>query len=234
MDYRYTATTVGGFVQQLAVCYVGRGYWFYVQGTIPKNKDPKVIDEKLLAKYQIPASKFQRCRRKRWGVANLQYLRWENSFLILATHGIHAFFNEEAKRIKDVRREPIYFEGYSISFQNGHPKVGLAQDTYEDLKTYFLELAVHRQAGHIAEEVKKLPYESYAPVRRQLLYILTAVNKRRKAVGLVIGSLSVHSLQAKYLPAFCAGSPLPYWRSLDKAPEWEASGEEAGVTGGLG
>ena len=87
-------------------------------------------------------------------------------------------------RIKDVRREPIYFEGYSISYQNGHPKVSLAQDTYEDLKAYFLELAVHRQASYIAEEVKKLPYESYAPVRRQLLYILTAVNKRRKAAGL--------------------------------------------------
>ena len=209
MDYHYTATTVGGFVQQLAVCYVGRGYWFYVQGTIPKNKDPKAIDEKLLTKYQIPASKFQRCRRKRWGVANLQYLRWENSFLILATHGIHAFFNEEAKRIKDVRREPIYFEGYSISYQNGHPKVGLAQDTYEDLKAYFLELAVHRQAGYIAEEVKKLPYESYAPVRRQLLYILTAVNKRRKAAGLSLVPYQCIRYKRNIYRPFAPAPPSP-------------------------
>lgn len=184
MDYRYNATTIGGFIQQLAVCYIGRGYWFYVQGAIPKHKEPKEIDEKLLAKYQIPASKFQRCRRKRWGVANLQYLRFENSFLILATHGIHAFFKEEAKRVKDVRRETIYFEGYSVSYQNGHPKVSLAQGTYEELKAHFLELAVHRQADYIAREVRKLPFESYAPVRRQLVYILTSVNKRRKAAGL--------------------------------------------------
>lgn len=209
MEYRYAATTVGGFVQQLSVCYIGRGYYFYVQGTIPKNKDPKEIDAKLLAKYQIPASKFQRCRRKHWGVANLQYLRWENSFLILATHGIHKFFNEEAKRIKDVRREPIYFEGYSISYQNGHPRVGLAQDTYEDLKAYFLEFAVHRQAATLAGEIKKLPYETYAPVRRQLLYILTAVNQRRKAAGLALVPYHCIGFKRNIYRPFAPALPSP-------------------------
>ena len=38
--YRYEATSVAGFIQQLAVCYVGRGYWFYVTGTVPEHKDP--------------------------------------------------------------------------------------------------------------------------------------------------------------------------------------------------
>ena len=37
MDYRCAATSVGGFIQQLAVSYVGRGYWFYVTGVIPER-----------------------------------------------------------------------------------------------------------------------------------------------------------------------------------------------------
>ena len=34
MEYRCEATSVAGFVQQLAVAYVGRGYLFYVKGEI--------------------------------------------------------------------------------------------------------------------------------------------------------------------------------------------------------
>lgn len=219
MDYHYETPTVGGFIQQLAVCYIARGYWFYVQGTIPKDKDPKEVDKKILAKYKIPSSKFQRYRRKRWGVANLQYLRWGNSFLILSTLGIHPFFKEESKRIKDVRREPIYFEGYSISLQNGHPKVGLTQETYENLRAYFLELAVHRKADYIAEEIQKLPYESYAPVKRQLLYILMAVNKRRKALGLApVSYKSIRHKRTIYRPFSTEISfpPTPLWSRVLK------------------
>ena len=41
MGYRCVATSVAGFVQQLAVCYIGRGYYFYVRGGIPAHKDPE-------------------------------------------------------------------------------------------------------------------------------------------------------------------------------------------------
>jgi len=184
MDYHYTPTTVGGFVQQLALCYLEHGYWFYVQGTIPAGKDLAQVDEKLLTKYHISASKFQRCRCKRKGGANIQYLRYERTFLLLATHGIHAFFQEEAPAIKDVRRSPIQFEGYSIGYYHDHPRVGLARDTYRNLRAYFLELAVHRSADFIAEEMKKLPYEGYGPVRRQLFGLLLAVNTKRRQAGL--------------------------------------------------
>ena len=48
MEYRCEATSVAGFVQQLAVAYVGRGYIFYVTGEIPEKKDPRVVDAKLV------------------------------------------------------------------------------------------------------------------------------------------------------------------------------------------
>ena len=89
MDYRYLTHSIGGFIQQLAVCYLQRGYWFYVTGDIPPGKDPALIDRKLLAQYEIDLSKYQRCRRKKEGHANLQYLRYQNTFLLLATTGDH-------------------------------------------------------------------------------------------------------------------------------------------------
>ena len=39
MQYRCKAVSVEGFIQQLAVAYVSRGYLFYVSGKIPESKD---------------------------------------------------------------------------------------------------------------------------------------------------------------------------------------------------
>jgi hypothetical protein len=51
MQYRCEATSVAGFIQQLAVGYLARGYLFYVTGRVPEGKDPKRLDEKLITKY---------------------------------------------------------------------------------------------------------------------------------------------------------------------------------------
>jgi hypothetical protein len=47
MVNRCEAKSLEGFVQQLAVGLVSRGYWFYVTGWIPERKDPRAVDEKL-------------------------------------------------------------------------------------------------------------------------------------------------------------------------------------------
>jgi hypothetical protein len=101
MQYRSEATSVEGFVQQFACCYLRHGYWFYVTGRIPDRKSPEDVDRKLIEKYGIAVSESNRARRKRLGQANLQYLRF---FIILATHGTHRFFDEEADSIRDIRR----------------------------------------------------------------------------------------------------------------------------------
>lgn len=77
VEYRYEATTVSGFLQQLAVAYLAHGYRFYVTGKIPEGKDPVAVDRKLLAKYDVGISKWVRARRKRAGLANCQYLRFD-------------------------------------------------------------------------------------------------------------------------------------------------------------
>src|SRR5690348_13767425 len=82
-DYPCVASSLAGFIQQIAVGYVGRGYWFYVTGEIPAHKDPEKTDAKIINQYGIAVSKWARARRKRAGLANLQYLRFERIYVIL-------------------------------------------------------------------------------------------------------------------------------------------------------
>ena len=92
MEYRFEATTIGGFIQQLAVSYLRHGYWFYVPGCIPARKDPREVDRKLIERYEIDQTKWSRGWRKKQGLANVQYLRLGRFFLLLATYGEHRFF----------------------------------------------------------------------------------------------------------------------------------------------
>ena len=103
MEYRCEATSVEGFVQQLAVGYMARGYYFYVQGEVPEGKDLRRLDEKLISKYGVALGKGARCRRKALGMANVQYLRYGKTFILIATPGRHEFFLEESGQVRDAR-----------------------------------------------------------------------------------------------------------------------------------
>jgi hypothetical protein len=184
MGYRAEAQSIAGFVQQLAVSYVGRGYWFYVSGWVPEGKDPRAVDDKLIRRYGIDVSRWTRARRKQAGAASLQYLRYGRFFLLLATHGRHCFFDEERSCIRDARRVPIRFHGYAISYRGGHPHVRIGQERYVELKSYFTALAPHSDRDALEAELGQTPFEPYAPVRRQLLCILRAVNRARQEAGL--------------------------------------------------
>ena len=188
MIYRHLATSQRGFVQQLAVAYVNHGYWYYVTGCVPEHKDIQKVDEKLMDKYDVAVSKWSRSRRKKLGQANVHYLRHNRFFVLIATRGSHRFFSEEGKCIKDIRREPIYFAGYSISYRLGidrkwHASVRIHPVEYNRLKAYCLDMATCHSASYMCRQLEKIPFEPYAPVRRQVLNILRAVNKARKAAG---------------------------------------------------
>ncbi|MCY2987753.1 MAG: hypothetical protein NTY19_07805 [Planctomycetota bacterium] len=209
MEYRCVATSVAGFVQQLVSCYLPHGYWFYVSGIVPPGKDPRSVDEKLVARYGISVSRTSRARRKAVGIANVHYLRYERRFLLLATHGFHPFFDDETRSIRDARRVPIKFEGYSISVAKGgfkrklnkqdapvrddkwRVRVQIERELHKGLKAYLFDIAAHRSAAALAAEFRDLPFEPYAPVRQQLLNLLRYVNRRREAASLPTLSPSV-------------------------------------------
>jgi len=184
IDYRCEAVSVEGFIQQLAVCYVKNHYRYYVMGHLRGDKDPREIDRKLIEKYRIDIDKWERHRRKRAGLANLQYLRHERTFLLLATgpEGSHPFFEREVD-IRDAREVPIRYSGYEVSYRGGRVWVRIERKVYKRAWAYFSEIANKRRASELVREFRELPFEPYRPVRYQLFRLLEEVNRLRKRAG---------------------------------------------------
>ena len=223
MEYRCVATSPEGFVQQLASCYLPHGYWFHVSGVIPAGKDPGEVDEKLIRKYGIAVSRATRARRKAAGQANLHYLRFKRRFVLVATHGHHAFFEDEAKSLRDARRIPILFRGYSLAVRPGNfrrrpgpglpapadgrnrVRVQIAREHYLAMKAYFRDVATHRSAAEFGRELYCVPFEPYAPVRQQMLNVLGVVNARRRRAGLEAVSPRVLRYRRRIVKPFEGG-----------------------------
>jgi hypothetical protein len=186
--YRCEATSVEGFIQQLAVAYITNGYWFYVAGTIPEHKDPRAVDQKLITRYGLDISKWTRCRRRKAGGASVQYLRHGHFFVLVATRGTHDFFETEMDRIQDFRRVPLRFAGYSIGCRRlrdqWHAAVRIDNDQFCRLKGHFRSLALCADVERLERALRNVPVEPYAAVRRQLFGLLRAVNGVRRTAGL--------------------------------------------------
>ncbi len=209
MKHRHIAASVEGVVQLIAASYLRHGYYWYVTGQIPLSKNPASVDEKLIEKYQINVTDWERGRRKKAGIANAQYVRLDRWFIIMVTEGHHPLKQTtdkggEGNQLKDVRRYPIRIGGYSISYRrHGESQrsgvvpqkkttkqevryrahVRIDQKTYASLKARFESLAVHRHAETLLSEFQQLPFARYAPIRRQLLNLARLVNDRRKPHG---------------------------------------------------
>lgn len=109
--------SVGEFLRRIAVDLVPRGYVFYVQGEIPPGKDPAKTDAKIIAQYGIAISKWTRVRHKKQGLARLHYVRFQRTFVILATHGEHSFFTREQNNVRDLRRTRLRIFGTEMSLK---------------------------------------------------------------------------------------------------------------------
>lgn len=225
MQYKCEATSVEGFVQQLAANYLPHGYWFYVTGVVPEGKDPQGVDAKLLSKYGVSLSRQARARRKQAGLANLHYIRFGRFWILLASKGKHSFFESEADNLRDVRKHPIQFSGYSISVKQGgflrrvspddcpvadgkmRVRVQIGREVFRELKALFLEQATRWSSERLGVELFRLPFEPYAPVRKQLLGVLRRINARRKAVGLAALSPEVLRYRRRIVRPFEKDGP---------------------------
>jgi hypothetical protein len=184
-EYRCEATSIEGFIQQLAVRYLGSGYRYYATGYVRDGKDPREIDRKIVEKYDIDIDKWKRHRRKAAGLANVQYIRFFRAFFILATgpRGGHRFFQEEAE-VLDAREVPIKFSGYALSYTELGVRVRIDREVLKEIRAYFLDAATRKRPGELVKEFRELPFEPYRPVRYQLHRLRDDVNAKRKAAGL--------------------------------------------------
>lgn len=200
-EYRYETTSVTGFVQRIATCLLRHGYYYYVQGQVKDGRDPRAVDAKLLSKYEVDQSEWVRARRKGRGLANLQYVRFDRTWVLMATDGFHSMKTAERNELRDIREAPIQIAGYSIYVKRGdfkkklskedapvpdgkyHARVLISRERYKELRAYFLDIACHRTAERLVAEVNDLPFEPYKPVWRQLRKLVRLINKKRKAAG---------------------------------------------------
>jgi hypothetical protein len=203
------------------------------------------FDRLINDKFGFIMSRSHRNRRKqargpdggRLGLANVHYLRFERSWILLASKGRHRFFDEHVKRdargevvetfFRDVRRDPIFFAGYSIRIAEGgylsrrlwsnpevpecdtrpRVRVRIAHEAYADLKADFLERA--KSSRWSVEDLERaiftLPYLPYAPVREQLRDLIRWVNRARRERGLS-GQMRLSCIRRK-IPAVRAFVP---------------------------
>lgn len=185
--YRCEATSVTGFIQQLACVYVRSGYVRAACGILPEGKDAAAFDRKQIERYALETTTARmRWQRRRSGLARIQYLRHDRVFAVLATDGEDDVFErEEGRIVRDLRARPLLAFGYSIRMGSGHVQVRIADTEYRAFAAEVLHLAPReRTADKIAFLFRRLPYEAYAPVRGQLFGLLAAVNKQRTRAGL--------------------------------------------------
>ena len=204
--YRCEAVSREGFVQQLACNLVNHGYWNYVAAEIPYGKDSQAVDAKLIAGYGLELSKWARARRKAKGKAKLSYLRCGRFFVLIATEGEHLFLRREGN-VRDIRRQPIHFHGYSIGCGKGsdgryHASVKIRAEAANELLAYFLELATHRSKANLVAEFQMIRFVPYARVRRQLLKLLRLVNERRRVCGFEPVPMSALKLRRQIVKVF--------------------------------
>jgi hypothetical protein len=205
--YTCEATSVTGFIQQLACVYLRSGYVRAAAGVLPEGKDPTAFDRKQMDRYDLEVlTARRRMQRRRAGFANVQYLRHGRVFVIVATDGAHDLFErEEGRIVRNLRCRPLIAFGYSLRVANSHVQVRIADREYRAFAAAVLERAARdRMPDKIAQLFRALPFETYAPVRGQLFGLLAAVNMRRKAAGLELVPTDVVRVRRRIVRPFVA------------------------------
>ncbi|MCR9244561.1 MAG: hypothetical protein NXI31_05980 [bacterium] len=222
--YRCEAVSVEAFVQQLACACVRHGYWNYVRGEVPARKDPRALDEKFIARYELAISPSTRYRRKKEGVASVQYLRLGREWVLVATKGEHRFYEDHPPRmvrvrgggrsrlksipqVRSMRTHPFRFHGYSVSVKRDREgrlrtSVRIHPEEYRRLKVGLMARATVVGVGWIEAWFRELWFAPYAPIRSQVLSLHRQVNFERKLVGLPVVPRSCVRLVRRSVPVF--------------------------------
>ena len=147
----------------MIIYMMSRGYYYYCLTELPIKKQDKwlKIDEKLINKYDVEKSKFQRARQKVKGHANFYYLRWDSCALLLHTSG-NLNINVDDK-FYDVREKPLLIkisENIQLEIrESGEEKklsVWLNKDSYKGFKLVLADVCRLKKKYLIIREYDKI------------------------------------------------------------------------------
>lgn len=173
--------SLGDFLRRIAIDYVRYDYHRYVVRSIPQGKDVIVIDEKLCHAYDVTWCRMTRTRRRRAGIAVVQYLRWKHTFVLLATEGVHKAFNK--LRSYNIRESPLHLCGYTIGIIGKSVSVQVSRRLWIRLEKLVRRVEL-QSVETIERTLESLPLYNFPGVIRQKHKLLHQVNHHRKQAGL--------------------------------------------------
>ncbi|MBE9082847.1 hypothetical protein IQ278_12055 [Tolypothrix sp. LEGE 11397] len=178
---KYEARSFGELVRKVAIDYVRYGYYRYLVIEIPKAKDPKLIDEKILSTYRITYHRTTRARLKAQGEAIVVMVRYGHRFVLLATEGTHTEL--EKRQCLDCRVTPIHLSGYTVGVKHGKPHVQMSLKRYRGIKKLLIQTALHNE-NKLRDFFGRISPFKFPGILRQQRKLLNEVNQRRKRAGL--------------------------------------------------
>ena len=173
---KYEVQTLGQFLSKVCL-YLRYGYVRYAVREIPEGKDLAKIDEKILENYQVTYRHMTRARRKQKGLANVVYVRFGQTFILMATPGEHAAFDNIVSR--DFRESPFHFSGYSIGIKNKKPNIIIEPKRFKRIHKKAHAIALHNP-GRVTAYLHSMSPFRFAGVNDQRWKLFLEVNKRRK------------------------------------------------------
>ncbi|MBE9108276.1 hypothetical protein IQ273_02415 [Nodosilinea sp. LEGE 07298] len=173
--------TLGDFLRRIAIDYVRHGWFRYAVRTIPQGKDMLAIDAKMKATYEVTSCRTTRMRRRKKGIASVQYLRFSHTFVLLATDGHQDALDRITTR--DIRESPLHFGGYSVGLARGTVVVEVERRVWQEARTRIQNMSLTGKEP-LEKVFASLPFYRFPGVVRQKLELLRTINLRRKAAGL--------------------------------------------------
>lgn len=173
--------TLGDFLYRVALGGFRFGYYRYAVREIPKGKDLASIDRKMMDAYGVTSCRMKRLRQRREGQASVQYVRFQQTFILMATDGTHETFAKI--RSFDVRSAPLHFRSYSVGLFCDRVSVRVAKEVWGKVVAYQLARALG-DLGAVEQRLYQLPFYRFPGVVAQTNGLAAAINCKRKQAGL--------------------------------------------------
>lgn len=185
----YLCVSWQGMLQQLEKL-LKQGYWYHCVTYLPLKKRDKWerIDQKLISKYDANISKWQRARRRKKGLVNFIYLRWENVAVLLHSKGEipdnvvydDPFRNIMAKGRKNRLRIQISpLVGFEFYQDPKGITVKLDKQTYAGIKDHLETVVATKNVAKIVHEYNKLNgFPAFRGIVRQKIELAKFVMNR--------------------------------------------------------
>lgn len=180
---KHAVPTLGFFLRRIAIDYMRYGYYRWALRFIPPERDPQKLDAKLIDAYGVTACRTTRMRQRRQGLAVVQYVRWEHTFVLLATEGTHEQFGR--LRSYDAREAPLHIGAYTIGYR-ASSHVVVVQVRQQVWLALSKRIHLHALSDRAAMEMRinSLPFYRFPGVTGQLRDLVKAINQRRRVAGL--------------------------------------------------